>query len=103
MMFYYWKPRFEKDGYPGLEENHSHARKDPGKVAKAVEEQVISLYQAHPDYGKKRIEQELAKANHWEPVVSANTVRRILEDKQLWTSGQAGKKRGRQKKTSPPG
>lgn len=99
-MFYYWKPRFEAEGYAGLEHNRSHARKDPGKIAKEVEEQVIATYQAHPDWGKKRIEQELAKANNWVPVVSLNTVRRILEDAKLWTSSAEGKKR-RGKKESP--
>jgi transposase len=94
--FYYWKPRFEKEGYPGLEQNRSHARKTPSRKAKEVEEQVIALHQAHPDWGKKRLEQELAKANNWVPVVSLNTIRRILQEAKLWTSSREGKKsRGR--------
>jgi transposase len=99
MMFYYWKPRFEKGGYPGLEHNQSHARKEPGRKGKEIEEQVIRMYQEHPDWGKKRIEQELAKANNWVAVVSPNTVKRILADAKLWTSSQKGKK-GRGRKES---
>ena len=96
MMFYNWKPRFEKEGYPGIEHSKSRARKHPARKGKEIEEQVIVMYKAHPDWGKKRIEQELAKANSWVPVVSANTVKRILEDAKLWTSRREGKKgRGR--------
>jgi hypothetical protein len=42
------------------------------------------MKQAHPDWGKKRIVQELAKSNNWVPVVSPNTVRRILTEAGLW-------------------
>ena len=92
MMFYNWKPRFEKEGYPGIEHCKSRARKHPARKGKEIEEQVIKMYEAHPNWGKKRIEQELAKANSWVPVVSANTVKRILEDAKLWTSSREGKK-----------
>jgi transposase len=99
MMFYYWKPRFEKGGYPGIEPNQSHARKHPARKEKEIEERVIGLYQEHPDWGKKRIEQELAKANNWVAVVSPNTVKRILEDANLWTASPEEKK-GRGRKES---
>jgi len=96
MMFYNWKARFEAEGYPGIEHSKSRARKHPARKEKAIEAQVIGMYQAHPDWGKKRIEQELAKANNWVPVVSPNTVKRILEDAKLWTSSREEKKgRGR--------
>jgi hypothetical protein len=58
------------------------------------------MYQAHPDWGKKRIEQELAKENNWVPVVSLNTVRRILEDANLWTSSRKDKKSRGPKKSA---
>lgn len=93
MMFYNWKARFEQEGYAGLEQPKSHARKHPARKEQAIEQQVLALYQAHPDWGKKRIAQELAKANNWVPILSPNTVRRILEDAQLWTSSSEGKKR----------
>lgn len=92
MLFYNWKARFEQEGYPGLEHSRSRARKHPARKAKEIEEQVVETYQAHPDWGKKRIAQELAKTNSWVPVVSANTVKRILTDANLWTSKRAGKK-----------
>jgi transposase len=96
MVFYNWKARFEKEGYPGIEHSKSRARKHPPRKEKEIEEQVIGMYQAHTDWGKLRIAQELAKANSWVPVVSANTVKRILEDAKLWTSSREGKKgRGR--------
>jgi transposase len=99
--FYYWKPRFEKEGYSGLEQNRSHARKNTSRKGKEVEEQVIAMYQAHPDWGKKRIEQEMAKENNWVPVVSLNTVRRILQEAKLWTSSREGKKSRGRKENSP--
>jgi transposase len=96
MTFYYWKPRFEKEGYPGLEKSKSHTRKNLSKKEKQIEEQVIATHQSHPDWGKKRIGDELAKANNWVPVVSPNTVKRILQDQGVWSSSREGKKsRGR--------
>jgi transposase len=92
MSFYYWKPRFNEKGYPGLDENKSHAPKKLPWIGKEIEEQVIAMHQAHPDWGKKRIEQELAKANNWVPVISPNTVRRVLKDANLWTSSLEEKK-----------
>lgn len=99
MMFYNWKPRFEKEGYPGLEHSKSRVRKHPARKEKEIEDQVKMMYQAHPDWGKKRIGQELAKVNGWVPVVSPNTVKRILEDAHLWTSSRE-KKKGRGRKES---
>ena len=51
----------------------------------------------HPDWGKKRIADELAKANNWVPLVSSNTVKRILKDAGLWEAVEAevGKKAGK--------
>jgi hypothetical protein len=43
---------------------------------------------------KERIAHELAKKNNWVPLVSANTVRRILQEKGLWAGmGKAGAKK----------
>jgi hypothetical protein len=38
----------------------------------------------HPEMGKRRISDEMAKANNWVPLVSPNTVRSILEEAGLW-------------------
>jgi transposase len=97
-LFYYWKPRFEADGYLGLEKVGSHTRKNLLRKEDSIVEQVIALHEAHPDWGKKRIEQELTKANNWVPVVSHNTVKRILHDAGLWSDDRGEKKRTRPKK-----
>ena len=76
--FYYWKPRFEAGGYAALEKAESHAPKAPHKTSAEIEQQVITMRQEHPSWGKERIADELAKANNWQRVISPNTVRRIL-------------------------
>jgi transposase len=82
--FYYWKARFNKDGYAGLEEFASRAPKKPYRASAETEQKVIDLRRAHPNWGKKRIADELAKGNSWVPLVSPHTVRRILKDADLW-------------------
>jgi hypothetical protein len=39
----------------------------------------------HPGWGKRRIADELAKGNNYVPLVSPNTVKRILHDAGLWS------------------
>jgi len=92
--FYYWQPRFELGGYPALEQSQSHAPKEPARTAKDIEQRVIDLRRQNPKWGKQRIADELAKANAWEPLVSPNTVKRILIDAGLWTPLQATAKKG---------
>jgi transposase len=83
--FYYWKPRFEAEGYAGLEE---YQRKGPEKgsvgTAGEIRDKVIEMRRKQPKMGKRRISDEMAKANNWIPVVSPNTVRSILEKAGLW-------------------
>ena len=83
--FYYWKPRFEAEGYAGLEE---YQRKGPEKgsvgTAGEIRDKVIEMRRKQPKMGKRRISDEMAKANNWVPVVSPNTVRSILEEAGLW-------------------
>ena len=88
--FYYWKPRFDEQGYAGLEAFASRAPKEHHRTPPEVEDKVIALRRKHPDWGKRRIADELTKANNWEPLVSPNTVRRILEDASLWRPAAAG-------------
>ena len=83
--FYKWKPRFKAGGYEALKSFKSHAPKNPNRTAKEVENKVITLRKSHPNWGKRSIANELAKENNWVPLVSPNTVRRILEDAGLWT------------------
>ena len=100
--FYYWLPRFKEDGSAGLE-NRSHAPKQPYRTPDAIEQQVVALKQEHPEWGKRRIADELKKGNSWMPVVSPNTVKRILLDAGLWpqTEGTV-KKGGLAPKPEPP-
>jgi transposase len=95
--FYHWKVRFEQAGYAGLEKPVSHAAKEPHKTSRVVEQQVIELRQQHPDWGKRRLADELAKANNWVPVVSPNTVRRILQTAGLWAEPETKAKKGGQR------
>jgi transposase len=82
--FYYWKPRFEKQGYKGLEETASRAPKNPRRTPVEIEQKVIEMRKKHPNWGKQRIANELAKANNWVPLVVPRTVKRILKDADLW-------------------
>jgi hypothetical protein len=49
-----------------------------------VAERVIALRQQQPTWGKQRLAAERAKAQGWVPLVSPNTVKRILRDAGLW-------------------
>lgn len=91
--FYYWLPRFQEDGYAGLE-NRSHAPKQPYSTPDAIEQQVVALKRKHPEWGKRRIADELKKHNSWVPVVSPNTVRRILFNAGLWPQEEVTVKKG---------
>jgi transposase len=91
--FYYWKPRFDALGYAGLQEFASRAPKQPHRIAAEVEQQVIALRRAHPEWGKQRLADELAKANDWVPIVSPNTAKRILQDAALWPVAENGAKK----------
>jgi transposase len=82
--FYYWKPRFEEQGYAGLEEFSSRAPRNPRRTAQEIEQRVIKMRRENPKSGKLRIADELAKANNWVRVVSPNTVRRILREASMW-------------------
>ncbi len=92
--FYYWKPRFDKEGYAGLESYEKvGVPKGTGRVAAEVETKVLELHGQHADWGKRRIVNEIAKANNWVALVSPNTVRRILEDAGMWKPGEKGVKK----------
>jgi transposase len=92
-LFYYWKARFEQYGYAGLEEFESRVAHKLNYKSAEIEQQVIEMRGQHPDWGKARIAQEMAKANNWVPLVSPNTVKRILQDADLWPESAAGRKK----------
>ena len=83
--FYLWKPRFERNGYSGLETcEQNGAPKGTGRVAAEVASKVSDLHEQHADWGKRRLADEIAKGNNWVSMVSPNTVRRILKEAGLW-------------------
>jgi transposase len=83
--FYYWKSRFDKAGYAGLETyEKTGVPKGTGSVAAEVEAKVMELHGQHANWGKHRMASEIAKANNWVPLISPNTVRRVLEDAGMW-------------------
>ena len=92
--FFKWKPCFEAGGYAALEKFLSHAPQNPRRKPKEVADKVIALRRQHPDWGKKRIADALAKGNNWVPLVSPNTVKRILKDAGLWPEPEATAKKG---------
>jgi transposase len=93
--FYYWKSRFDEQGYAGLEEFRSRVPKEPRRIASEVEQKMPGLRRENPSWGKRRIADKVAKANNWVTLVSPNTVGRILQDAGL------GKSRGRGEKSGP--
>ncbi len=95
--FYYWKGRFKAGGYEVLEQYASRTAHQPPRTAPVVEQQVIVLRTAHPDWGKRRIADELAKARGWVPLMCPNTVKRILRDAGLWESLTDPAKKGGQR------
>ena len=104
--FYNWKPRYEAGGYAALDEVGSHAPHRPKLAPPEVANQVVAMRKAHSDWGKGRIADELAKGNHWAPLVGsplgANTVKRILQDAGLWPQVESGSEKGGQRAVSAP-
>lgn len=98
--YYRWKPRFELGGYAALEEPGSHAPHRPQRIGAEIETEVVRMREASPEWGKQRIADELAKANNWVPVVSVNTVRRVLQDAGFWPEGENEAKKGGPKTVS---
>ena len=91
--FYRWHARYTENGKEGLAKQESREpHHQPKRKSAEIEQKVIEAHQAHPGWGKARIAQELAKANHWEPEVSLNTVRHILERHGLWPEHGVKKK-----------
>lgn len=97
--FYRWKPRFEAAGYAGLEK---YAKKGPekgyGRTSAEIEKKVVEMQDEHGEWGKHRLANEIAKANNWVPLVSPNTVRRILEEAGLWKPDEMRRKKAPSKR-----
>lgn len=94
-LYYYWKRRFDAEGYAGLEAFESRVAHKLNYKDEAIVQRVVDLRKEHPNWGKTRISQEMAKANNWVPIVSPNTVKRMLQDAELWPESGSGGKRSR--------
>ncbi len=92
--FDYGKPRYVAGGYAALEHFESHAPKEPHHTPAEIEQRVIDLRRQYPTWGKRRMADASAKGNHWEPLVSPNTVKRLLTDAGLWTTIERTAKKG---------
>ena len=88
------KPRFRTGGYAALDHFPSRAPNHTRRTPDLIEAQVIALRQQHPAWGKQRLADELAKANDWTPLVSPNTVKRILRDAGRWDATPVAAKKG---------
>jgi hypothetical protein len=78
------KERFEQGGYEALKKPKKPGPEKGIRVASEIQEKVVAMKEAHPEWGKRRIADELAKANSWVPVISPNAVRRILVENDRW-------------------
>ena len=77
-----------------MEQGASCAPRHTRRTAADVEAQVITLRQQHPEWGKQRVADELAKGSSGVPLVSPATVRRILRDAGLWAGPPEPAKKG---------
>jgi hypothetical protein len=78
--FYVWLPRFRAGGYAALLQTLSkapHTTRIPPTPAGTVAE-VIAYKQAQPQAGYRSLANGLKQAHHWQAVISATQVRRIL-------------------------
>src|SRR5712692_2593385 len=86
--FYHWLPRFRVGGSAALEQTESHRPQTfPRQLPATTLAAVVAAKQEHPDWGKQRIADELAKGHGWQPLVSASEVRRILLEAGLGSQG----------------
>ncbi len=90
--YYNWKKIYEKDGIEGLRETKSHAPYNPHTVDLLIEKRIVNLKREHPDWGKKRIAQEIWKENDWKHNVAINTVKNVLSRHGLWKGNIKKKK-----------
>lgn len=93
--FYKWKPRFTEKGYAGLEScEQAGVRTGTGRVAADIQSKVVELHRANGSWGKRRLADEMRKANNWVPLVSPNCVRRILIEAGMWEPDENRVKKG---------
>jgi transposase len=84
---YYWRPRFLAGGYAALADPYSHAPHTfPHQLPAVIVAEVVAAKQEHPDWGRRRIADEVRQVHSWQAVVSASEVRRILVKAGVWSA-----------------
>jgi hypothetical protein len=79
---YLWWHRFCEAGEEALQPR-SHARKTQNRLPEALVEEICQMRSQQPDWGRRRIAEELAR-RHGEQVVSPASVESILRRANLW-------------------
>jgi transposase InsO family protein len=60
-----------------------------------IEERIVNLKRKHPNWGKKRIAQQIWKENNWEQNVAIDTVKNVLNRHGMWK--EDGKRKEKKK------
>jgi transposase InsO family protein len=74
--FYYWRGRYEAEGEAGLANRSTAPHRSPGRLAWAIESQIVELRTGHRRWGARRIRAELRRRGIIAPSVS--TIHRVL-------------------------
>jgi transposase InsO family protein len=74
--YYRYRRRYLEEGRAGLEPRSRRPRGSPGRIAAALEAEIVTLRKRHPRWGAHRIHAELARAGTQPPAVA--TIHRAL-------------------------
>jgi transposase InsO family protein len=72
---YLWKQRFQQSGLEGLQNLNTAPRRTPTRIRTEVEQTVVSLRQAKPDWGARKLRRLLEQQ---ELKLPASTIHRVL-------------------------
>jgi transposase InsO family protein len=79
--YYRYRRRYLDEGTAGLEPRSRRPRGSPGRIAAALEAEIVTLRQRHPRWGARRIQAELERAGIEPPAVA--TIHRALRRNHL--------------------
>lgn len=83
--FRLWYSRYLQNKEEGIKQSPPrqgwyHPRTTPLHLA----QRIIELYKEHPEWGKESIANYIRKEHNWQPVISPNGVKKVLEREGLW-------------------
>src|SRR5688500_19847630 len=81
--FYRYRRRYLEQGRAGLEPRSRRPRGSPGRIAAALEAEIVTLRKRHARWGARRIHAQLQRAGMDPPAVS--TIHRALRRNHLVT------------------